>query len=420
MPPTPEPWAQENTKRVACIRCRSQKLKCIRSTHPEVSNQCNRCRKANTECNYAAAKPLGRPRIGNSQRPNGTRTPEVPSQAMTPPDIPGLQFEKEITTTPIDHQDFDFFFGDMGVLLGSCDTSMGRDAVKAASDIDGFTPASSSQGSTNFPNDFTPYMIGVSTEVLSPSPQIEPKINANMYVPGTRRDLRQIMQQFADLGLTLFSHMEKYQKIDTDFPMSELAGDVLRSSTDYLNLLMSLDPSFLPSQPTSSWGSWSAHAQPGKSHDPLLEMSAGFQLLIPYVRLVQLHDTLYKKILDNVAGNRTPGGDLTPSFPEIWVGNICIKGRGFFQSRILLHINVQVLAEIEAVLDLPWEARVCYKEAESGAAAAASAMEQEDTRGIMRRVVSPRLLKMILDERNQSCADVQSMRQRIAQLQCLP
>ncbi|KAF3055677.1 hypothetical protein GL218_07135 [Daldinia childiae] len=48
----------QQSKRLACDRCRTQKLKCVRS---ELSETCQRCDKARAKCNFGLPLPPGRP-----------------------------------------------------------------------------------------------------------------------------------------------------------------------------------------------------------------------------------------------------------------------------------------------------------------------------------------------------------------------
>jgi hypothetical protein len=50
-------------RRLACDRCRAQKLKC---TRPELFGACQRCRKADTPCSFGRPQPPGRPKTANA------------------------------------------------------------------------------------------------------------------------------------------------------------------------------------------------------------------------------------------------------------------------------------------------------------------------------------------------------------------
>lgn len=48
----------QQSKRLACDRCRAQKLKCVR---PDLSRMCHRCTTARTHCSFGTPRPPGRP-----------------------------------------------------------------------------------------------------------------------------------------------------------------------------------------------------------------------------------------------------------------------------------------------------------------------------------------------------------------------
>ncbi|KAF1946691.1 hypothetical protein EJ02DRAFT_217725 [Clathrospora elynae] len=62
------------------------------------------------------------------------------------------------------------------------------------------------------------------------------------------------MQRFAEMGLDLYSQIEKYQKAGHGVLVADLVCDVLRNSSDYLNALLSLDASYMPAQPYGAGG----------------------------------------------------------------------------------------------------------------------------------------------------------------------
>jgi len=98
---------------------------------------------------------------------------------------------------------------------------------------------------------------------------------------------------------------------------------------------------------------------------------------------------------------------------------MCIDAGDPLRARLLLQMNVYLLAEIETTLELPHEVRICCSEHEGGIGGAIdiiSAKEQGAT--VLRKSVSPRLLKTILDERNMGGDDVLSMRDCIAYIKC--
>ena len=69
----------QETRRLACDRCRSQKLKCVRT---ELSGTCQRCRTAKTSCSFGRPLPSGRPpTVGPFTRESGVNN-RMPSTAI--------------------------------------------------------------------------------------------------------------------------------------------------------------------------------------------------------------------------------------------------------------------------------------------------------------------------------------------------
>ncbi|KAH8429964.1 Zn(II)2Cys6 transcription factor domain-containing protein [Aspergillus melleus] len=68
-------------RRHACDRCRSQKLRCDRTTHTDPSIACDRCARNNLTCVIGATMPMGRPRSLN-HKPRYRRTSSKKSDEM--------------------------------------------------------------------------------------------------------------------------------------------------------------------------------------------------------------------------------------------------------------------------------------------------------------------------------------------------
>ncbi|KAI9035224.1 Zn(II)2Cys6 transcription factor domain-containing protein [Aspergillus affinis] len=68
-------------RRHACDRCRSQKLRCDRTTHTDPSVACDRCARNNLTCVIGAPMPMGRPRSLN-HKPRYRRTSSKKSDEM--------------------------------------------------------------------------------------------------------------------------------------------------------------------------------------------------------------------------------------------------------------------------------------------------------------------------------------------------
>ncbi|EAW07073.1 Zn(II)2Cys6 transcription factor domain-containing protein [Aspergillus clavatus NRRL 1] len=60
-----DPAHMRLTRRAACDRCRTQKLRCVRVSLSD-SAKCKRCENAGTSCHYSISKPAGRPPVNGS------------------------------------------------------------------------------------------------------------------------------------------------------------------------------------------------------------------------------------------------------------------------------------------------------------------------------------------------------------------
>lgn len=485
---------EEQVRRVACIRCRTQKLKCLKSTQGDGTSRCDRCQRADTECNYAAARALGRPRSCHTQRKNSHSQHQHPQR--TPPGTPSRspqpetyipQSEHDFINTLIDTgdlamddaQDFNLFEDEAQSLIMSDITSMTTTDVASLADYS--MPPSNDANFMFSPTQFSPFMNNTSIDELpdnaktqqQPIPiPIPTSLNAEGITTKTHDPSSTSMQQLAAIGLDLYSKTTKHQRSSDTIPLSELVSDVLNTSTEYLNILQSLDDLYTPDpplypsthQPTLPIPPTVSTAPPNlattpPTHPPTphLDISSAFQILIPYVRLVQLHNIMYTRILHSTyTSPSSPSPSLSSSFPQfspfyptpfgtpsttscthspqplhipaITVAGVSLSAHGAaFQARVLLHIGVNVLAEIERVLDLPEEARIC---GDGGLGRRRSAEEAFGTagiggkgergggegrkRGVLRRVLSNGLLRMILEEGCSAGVEVGRMKERVA------
>ncbi|KAF1923403.1 uncharacterized protein M421DRAFT_425924 [Didymella exigua CBS 183.55] len=420
------PTQSDLIKRVACIRCRTQKLKCLKSTHSAVTSRCDRCRKADVECTYVPSKPMGRPRTSRSRQTNPIiHSPGLQSDTTTASQQSEQTHERFDLNTlvgdadlALDAQNTNMFF-DQIISYDQSDASTSQNLVFTANEMEFLTPCSS-QGSLSFSNSFDMSTANVPIEDEAAGDRGGTATDAC----ASDRDSRSSMQHLAKIGLDLHVQITKYQKAGDSAVMADLVCDVLCSSTDYLNRLLSLDCTFVSGQSSKYMTDWTDE-QPGQVLQ--LDMSAAFQLLIPYVRLVQLHNILYRAILRCLSGGSSSGGgggsgmaSARSKFPVLSVGNACVDASDTLRARLLLQINIDLMAEIETTLELPQEARLCRSEGEGGMGSVMGmSLNEQGSCGLLRKVVSPRLLKTILDERNLGGDDVQSMRDRIAYIKCL-
>jgi len=285
------PSQQNPIKRVACIRCRTQKLKCIKSTHASVTSRCDRCRKADVECIYVASKPMGRPRTARSRQANQmSQSPTSQSDKTTTPqpcELPhdpiDLDTNIDDASPTLDTQNMNMFFDHMTPFEHHSNTSTSQGLTLTASDIDFLTPCSS-QSSLPFSNPFDVYMSTVLLEDEATDQHVRTAASACV----SEDSQRSSMQHLAKIGLDLYAQVTKYQKAGDCIVLADLVRDVLHNSTNYLNRLLSLDGTFV----TTSQEQQQLHCKAGIDwtdgqtchlKPQQLDMSAAFQLLIPYV-----------------------------------------------------------------------------------------------------------------------------------------
>ncbi|EUC44415.1 hypothetical protein COCMIDRAFT_98349 [Bipolaris oryzae ATCC 44560] len=419
------------SKRVACIRCRTQKLKCIKSTRAADSSKCDRCRKADVACTYVPSKPMGRPKTSRSRQANRTMhcSASQPNELLDEATHPDTMTED--TEKTLDMQNMAIFFDDI-TPYDTTDASTKNDFAFSTLEMEFLTPCSSQDTGAMFSSSDT-YAADIMLEDDDAIDFARPASSACDSEQGPRSS----MQRLAKIGLDLHEQTTKYQKVGDSIVMQDLVSDVLRSSTEYLNCLLSLDETFISNQSSRFGNAWTDDGQPCQP-SLQLDMSAAFQLLIPYVRLVQLHNTLYRTMLRYLGGSGSgsgggngngsngngPSGALVPrsNFPFFTVGGTCVNASETFRARLLLHMNVDLLAEIEMALDLPHEARICNPQVEGGMGSMSGPMSfplnGQGTCGLLRKAVSPRLLSTILEERNLGVDGIQSMRDSIACIKC--
>ncbi|ENH99628.1 hypothetical protein COCC4DRAFT_28215 [Bipolaris maydis ATCC 48331] len=333
----------------------------------------------------------------------------------------------EDTDKALDMQSMTMFFEGI-TPYDTSNASTKNDFAFSALEMEFLTPCSSQGGGAMFSSSDT-YATNIMLEDEDAIDFARPASSACDSEQGPQSS----MQRLAKIGLDLHEQTTKYQKVGDNIVMQDLVSDVLRSSTEYLNCLLTLDETFISNQSSRFGNAWTDDGQSSLQ----LDMSAVFQLLIPYVRLVQLHNTLYRTMLrylgssgsggGNGNGNNGNGPSGAPvpqsNFPLFTVDGTCVNASETFRARLLLHMNVDLLAEIEMALDLPHEARICNPQVEGGMGSMNSPMSfplnGQGTCGLLRKAISPRLLGTILEERNLGVDGVQSMRDTIACIKCL-
>jgi hypothetical protein len=177
------------------------------------------------------------------------------------------------------------------------------------------------------------------------------------------------MQKLATLSGQLFSQINQHHN-DTS-PMEnleKLTAHVISSSSSLLEILKSLRDTLARQQAHTP-----GHMTPTfplDTQNNTLDTATTLQILTAYIRLTQLHYTLYTRIQDIVSTSTsfsaapptpsTPGSasPTLPAFPSLAIGGISLAPYSRFQLKFLLQICVHHLGEIEVLLGLPAGFRV--------------------------------------------------------------
>ena len=206
------------------------------------------------------------------------------------------------------------------------------------------------------------------------------------------------MHELSELGLTLYSQLianDAQQRATSGYPslQDQFVGVVLKSSATFLALLTSFYPTTSQSLMQQHSVSTSSEADESLSEasefgdltvdessqsqrwkhsgrgsvfeaepKPLpADMTAVFQLLTCYIRIIHLHNMLYSKISDYLIAASRKDVPLPPVFPGMHVGGTSLDDFGDFQVKLLLQISTHMLGEIEMKLGLPDGYRISKK-----------------------------------------------------------
>lgn len=125
-----------------------------------------------------------------------------------------------------------------------------------------------------------------------------------------------------------------------------------------------------------------------------LDTMAAYELLVLYIRLVELQSTLYTRVLhylrsaDRPAENSRGFKELDPLLQGLNVAGVSLIGFGDFQMKLLLQTAAHYLGEIEHVLGLPEAHRVSSVSGDAGVLHG----------GILEGVVPERSLDLVMCE----------------------
>ncbi|KAI0877519.1 hypothetical protein GGS24DRAFT_447381 [Hypoxylon argillaceum] len=391
-------------RRLACDRCRGQKLKCERSDIPDC---CQRCTKAGAQCSFGHALPPGRPRIhtrresatakqaaSTTRRTLATETAESPTyEHETPLTVSGF-----IDSIPLDDP------GNIMNFLCDDDFAVSWGGVNHSQGI-GLLVATSPVNTSNIAGR------GLAKSALTPSlPSQSPPSTALVHsseFPGddapsvSMSSLVALMQKVTELGTsmhTLHTNLSRneHKKVDMNstFPV-ELSGEVLRMTHHFLKLLRCffLEDSS-PFTPTSATSPESRREFMYPSDLDHLSRDRGFphsidpagfiradhpsrarqqrrvytvdkpcvlQLIISYQRLLSLYRLFYEAVYDYVRCTEPSSRQSQPIWKDLNIGGAPLDQFADLHIKLVLQGAARMLEEIEATLGLPDGCRVSRK-----------------------------------------------------------
>lgn len=356
-------------KRTACDRCHGQKMRCIRDSASDGS-KCNRCIAANAICRFSLARKAGRP-LSNKQsedpqrsqeHANLERTQSINDDLTLLPNLLGSSGSSSIETSPssgvLSIFDTPMLSDDSASFLFSSSTSInGADGLDIDWGDEGIEKdANMFWGSTQFDMDELPQLTSLNDTSKGP-----------MDAQGAGIPYDNHIQRLTSLSGEIFAQTNMHRN-DLS-PMDSiriLIAHAISSSSSLFDILSSLRET-LSQQELKGVDHYTASALDTESSH--LDTATTLQILTVYIRLVQLHFTLYTRIQAMVSPPNSPSASCTastpsssyftpPAFPSLSIGGISLAAYSRFQLRFLLQICVHHLGEIETLLGLPAGLRV--------------------------------------------------------------
>lgn len=207
-------------------------------------------------------------------------------------------------------------------------------------------------------------------------------------------DVLDCSTQFSHLLSKLTQPSMKAQSRTTDKGHGRLTSDADAGGTSYPSSqstirTLAIDRDQLRSQSGSIRGE--SYRGP-----VVLDVTASLQLLTCYIRLLQLHSTLYKRILAEITmdDSQADSDNIPLLFPSLHVGDFSLAPFAKLQVKFLVQVVVHTLGRVENLLGLPAGHRVSRHTGESE-----NATDQKDARrGILEASVSTRLIQTVLQE----------------------
>jgi hypothetical protein len=357
-------------KRTACDRCHGQKMRCIREG---TRAKCNRCLAASAQCVFSIARKAGRPPASSISSKTSGQQKHPPQQQPSPAyshrrnscDLSsGISIFEASLLDDDDVVDASSSLFGAGVDLSDPARTSGNPPLETWSDVSMCGTdshalwAESYQyldvGSFELEHEHPSHIedgLSVDTSHIHPNSEIEPEPGPG---PPTAGNVKvNAMQQLSELSGRLFAHVNLSPRppedstsktIDTQtVRLEQLTARVIECSVTFRSILSSATPAFSDTATT-------------------------LQILTVYIRLAQLHHTLYihiQSVLSSEPSTITPSSNYSPSFtsnstqsvlvafPSLQIGGVSLSSYPRFQLKFILQICVHHLGEVEALLGLP-------------------------------------------------------------------
>lgn len=393
-------------QRVACDRCHGQKMRCIREG---TQTKCNRCLAARAECVYSTARKAGRPSAATSV-PSGSTSRSTNISTRTTP-IEGSRHEGETErekekerekkrgpayrdysgdlSPGVDFSSDMSLFEGSGLLLdddapsfifsadASASVAMGSQELWDESQSHQYPDLDSGMVSEDYQTPSPLFVMAGTTgdtHYNTPPRRVADESKVERAKPGSGPSAVNTMQQLSELGGKLFANTSspcpyprnscQHRRISRDTnPMDfdpdpnpaaqfarleQLTAHVIESSVSFYNILRNT----------------SGHIA--------FDTAATLLILTTYIRLAQLHHSLYMQIQSILAPTPSPSAvDSFPGspkpppcpdkvvqsvpiiFPSLHIGGVSLSPYPRFQLKFILQICVHHLGEVEALLGLP-------------------------------------------------------------------
>lgn len=391
-------------RRLACERCRSQKLKCEKSNIP---NCCQRCRKADVQCSFGLALPPGRPRTQPAPPPVPTRSSEATKEPAennhpieviaSPTSFNADQAHQPFGSAGAFHQTSPFnddsildvsFTHDVltndyiGLPAALTATHPGSEPFDALVSIDHLQHTMASARDNFMMMDTQP-----SSPLLQPlqmpatSSLTRPRGYKTMQAP--TGSLAALVRRAADLSDNMYElrikyHHGKHSELDApgQFP-THMSGEVLQAAQDFLTLLRGFfweetPPSagsssthsltLVPTNTSSRTSSTSAILveQPHRRviHDA--DRPAALTMIAGYQRLLDLYLLYYQAVHEYIRDTEPAWRRSQSIWKDLHVGGASLCEFGDLHIKLIMQATARVLEEIEDALGLPVGCRVSH------------------------------------------------------------